>query len=63
MISAGLIHEAQHSKPLFWDNSEGWGGEEGFRIGNGNLTAFLICQALRWILYSQFLKLKLFHVL
>ena len=31
MISAGLIHEAQHSKPLFWDNSEGWGGEEGGR--------------------------------
>ena len=31
MISAGLMHEAEHSKPLLWDNSEGWGGEEGGR--------------------------------
>ena len=22
-----LMHEARHSKPLLWDNPEGWGGE------------------------------------
>ena len=31
MTSAGLMHEADHSKPLLLDNSEGWGGEEGGR--------------------------------
>ena len=29
MISAALMHD--HSKPLLWDNSEGWGREEGGR--------------------------------
>ena len=36
MTSASLIHEAEHSKPVLWANSEGWGGEEGgrsFRMG------------------------------
>ena len=23
------MHEAGHSKPVLWDNPEGWGGEEG----------------------------------
>ena len=27
MISATSMHEAGHSKPVFWDNPEGWGGE------------------------------------
>ena len=27
--SASLMHEAGHSKPLLWDNPEGWGGEGG----------------------------------
>ena len=26
------MHEAGHSKPVLWDNPEGWGGEED-RIG------------------------------
>ena len=25
------MHEAGHSKPVLWDNPEGWGGEEGGR--------------------------------
>jgi len=29
MISASLMHEAGHSKPVLWDNPEGWGGEGG----------------------------------
>ena len=31
MTSASLMHEALNSKPLLWDNPEGWGGEEGGR--------------------------------
>ena len=27
MISASLMHEAGHPKPVLWDNPEGWGGE------------------------------------
>jgi len=25
MTSASLMHEAGHSKPVLWDNPEGWG--------------------------------------
>ena len=28
MTSTSLVHEAGHSKPVLWDNPEGW-GEEG----------------------------------
>ena len=31
MTSASLMHEAGHSKPVLWDNPEGWGGEGGGR--------------------------------
>ena len=31
MTSASLMHEAGHSKPVLWDNLEGWGGEESGR--------------------------------
>ena len=36
MTSSSLMHEAGHSKPVPWDNPEGWGGEgggRGFRMG------------------------------
>ena len=29
MTSANLMHEAGHSKLVFWDNPGGWGGEGG----------------------------------
>ena len=29
MISANSMPEAGHSKPVLWDNLEGWGREEG----------------------------------
>ena len=29
MTSASSMHEAGHSKPVLWDNPEGWGGEGG----------------------------------
>ena len=31
MTSASSMHEASNSKPLLWDNPEGWGGEGGGR--------------------------------
>ena len=31
MTSASLMHEAGPSKPVLWDNIEGWGGEGGWR--------------------------------
>ena len=39
MTSASLMHEAGHSKPVHWDNPEGWDGEGGeggqFRMVGG----------------------------
>ena len=29
MTSASSVHEAGHSKPVLWDNPEGWGGKGG----------------------------------
>ena len=29
MISASLIHEAEHARLVLWDNPEGWSGEGG----------------------------------
>ena len=29
MTSASSMHEEEHSKPVLWDNTEGWDGEEG----------------------------------
>ena len=34
MTSATSMHQAGHSKPVLWDNPEGWGGERGGR-GSG----------------------------
>ena len=37
MTSASLRHEACQSKPVLWDNPEGWGGEgdgREFRMGD-----------------------------
>ena len=28
MTSASLMHDVGHSKPVLWDNPEGWGGRE-----------------------------------
>ena len=37
MTSPNSMHEAGHSKPVHWDDPEGWGGEgggRGFRMGD-----------------------------
>ena len=31
MTSVSSMHEAGHSKPVLWDNPEGWDGEGGGR--------------------------------
>ena len=31
IVSSGLMHETWHSKPVHWDNPEGWDGEGGGR--------------------------------
>ena len=31
MTGANSMHEAGHSKPVLWDNPEGWSGEVGER--------------------------------
>ena len=44
MTSASSVYEAGHSKPVLWDNLEGWGGEggeRGFRMG-GHVHPWLI---------------------
>ena len=36
IASPSLMHEAGHSKPVHWDNPEGWAGEGGGRgVHNG----------------------------
>ena len=39
MTSANSMHEAGHSKPVLWDNPEGWGGEEGGESSKGKATS------------------------
>ena len=36
--SASLMHEAGHSKPVLWENPEGWGGEGVGRGGQDGET-------------------------
>ena len=31
MTSAGVMHKVGHSKPMLWNNPEGWGGKGGGR--------------------------------
>ena len=44
MACASLMHEAGHSKPVLWDNPEGWGGEGGgcgFQDGGTHVLPWL----------------------
>ena len=42
MTSATLMHETGHSKPVLWDNPEGWGGEGGGRgVQDGGTYVYL----------------------
>ena len=35
MNGASSVDEAGHSKPVLWDNAEGWGGEGSGRADSG----------------------------
>ena len=38
LLLPSLMHETEHSKPVHWDNPEGWDGEGGKRgIQDGEL--------------------------
>ena len=42
MTRVNSVHEAGHPKPVFWDNSEGWGGEgHGREFQNGGTHVYL----------------------
>ena len=48
MTSASLMHEAGHSKPVLWDNPEGWGGEgDGRGVQDGGDTWTLMADSGR----------------
>ena len=41
MTSPCLMHETEHTKPVHWDNPEGWdrkGGERGVQDGGNTCT-------------------------
>ena len=45
MTSASSMQEAGHSKPVLWDNPEGWdreGGGRGVQVGGTQLHPWLI---------------------
>ena len=49
MTSASSMHEASNSKPLLWDNPEGWAGEEGGRgVQDGGKHA-LVADSCRYM--------------
>ena len=44
MTNASSMHEAGHSKPVLWDNPEGWDGEEGGSLVQDGETHVHLCQ-------------------
>ena len=65
MTSASLMHEAGHSKPMLWDNSEGWSKEGSGGGGSGWLdTCVPMADSYRCmaktttILQSNYLPIK-----
>ena len=48
MTSAISMHETGHSKLVFWDNPEGWGGEGGGRgVKDGGTLVYL------WLIHAN----------
>ena len=49
MTSSSLMHETGHSKPVHWDNPEGWDGREvggGFRMADTCTPKANLCQCV-----------------
>ena len=60
MSGASSKHEAGHSKPVLWDNPEGWGGEGGGRgvqDGGTHVYPWLISVDV-WQKTSQYCKVS-----
>ena len=58
MTGASSTHEAGHSKPVLWDNPEGWGGEGGrwgVQAGGTHVRPWLIHVDV-WQKPSQYCK-------
>ena len=75
MTSASLMYEVGHSKLVFWDNPEGWGGDGGGRgvqDGETHTHPWLIhvnvrrkppqyCEVISFKLKKIFLKIQTFN--
>ena len=63
MTSANSMHEVGHSKPVFWDNSEGWGWEEGGSGGwdGGKHVHPWLIHVDAWWKSSQYCKMIIFQ--
>ena len=63
MTSPNSMHETGHSKPVHWDNPEGWDGEgggRGFRMGDTCTHMADSCQCMENSLqYCKVISLQL----
>ena len=63
IAGSSSMHEIGHSKPVLWDNVEGWDGEEdggGFRMGNTCTPMAHSCQRMaKPQQYSKVISLQL----
>ena len=58
MTDASLMHEAGPSKPVLWDNPEGWGAEGGGRRcqDGGTYVHPWLIHVDEWQTYLQYCK-------
>ena len=49
LASPGLMHETGHSRPVHWDDPEGWDGEEGGRGGQDGDTCTSIADSCQYM--------------
>ena len=59
MTSPSSMHETEHSKPVYWDNPEGWDGEGGWKRVFAMTNAFSWKTLLAFALLHFALKAKL----
>ena len=60
MTSASSMHEAGRSKPVLWDNPEGWGGEGGGSgVQDGDIVHPWVIHVNVWQKPSQYCKVSI----
>ena len=69
ITSASLMHETGHSKPMLWENPEGWVGDGGGKgVQNGETHVYLwlvhvaVCQKQSQYCKVIILQLKLINI-